>query len=262
MFRGQLCWEPSRGIPIRIHFLADHFRAPELSLASGYFPQHYPDLPIPPYLDQSHHRGTVSFGSILVHELMHALMEQKLRCSIAGITYLPGGAVSEMKQEPPSLAPNSDRQCGPLAALYWPDFSGWYGEPGGEGGAQTLRSQRWHDTSPVSTRWWLSSTCYRLPPDGGRVLRSSFGGSQESKDRPLPGDPCSMSSLYTHRCLAVSYCGCGFPGDLMALIRFFPPPGCPGELTQVMLKRALAGICSRHDGEGRGTGQLNLGAET
>src|SRR5918996_6383313 len=119
MFRGSLVLGAIRGIPIRIHFTwLIIFGLLSWSLASGYFPQNYPDLPISAYWIKAIIAALFLFGSVLVHELMHALMAQSLRVPIAGITLFALGGVSEMKQEPPS--PSAEFKIaivGPLASL-------------------------------------------------------------------------------------------------------------------------------------------------
>src|SRR5919108_394619 len=114
------------GIPIRIHFTwLIIFGLLSWSLASGYFPQPYPDLPIAAYWIKAIIAALFLFGSVLVHELMHALMAQNLRVPIAGITLFALGGVSEMQQEPPS--PGAEfliAVVGPLASfvlagLFW-----------------------------------------------------------------------------------------------------------------------------------------------
>jgi Zn-dependent protease len=103
MFRGSLALGAISGIHIRIHFTwLIIFGLLSWSLASGYFPQHYPDLPITAYWIKGIIAALFLFGSILVHELMHAMMAQNLRVPIAGITLFALGGVSEMNQEPPS----------------------------------------------------------------------------------------------------------------------------------------------------------------
>src|ERR687891_1575526 len=124
MFRGSLVLGAIRGIPIRIHFTwLIIFGLLSWSLASGYFPQQYPDLPITAYWIKAIIAALFLFGSILVHELMHALMAQSLHVPIAGITLFALGGVSEMNQEPPS--PSAEfliAVVGPLASFVLAGF--------------------------------------------------------------------------------------------------------------------------------------------
>jgi Zn-dependent protease len=131
MFQGALHIWSIRGIPIRIHFTwLLIFGLLSWSLASGYFPSHYPDLPVAAYWLKGIIAALFLFGSILVHELMHAITAQKLQVPIAGITLFALGGVAEMQEEPPAPAPSSRL---PLwvhsPALCWPVCSGCCGRP-------------------------------------------------------------------------------------------------------------------------------------
>ena len=65
MFRGSLVLGAIRGIPIRIHFTwLVIFGLLSWSLASGYFPEHYPDLPIAAYWIKAIIAALFLFGSI------------------------------------------------------------------------------------------------------------------------------------------------------------------------------------------------------
>ena len=88
------------------------------SLADGFFPGFYQDLPISTYWWMAA-AGTVGlFTSILLHELSHALAAQRFGLRIRGITLFIFGGVAEMETEPPD--PISEfvvALAGPLASI-------------------------------------------------------------------------------------------------------------------------------------------------
>jgi Zn-dependent protease/CBS domain-containing protein len=250
MFRGSFVLGAIRGIPIRIHFTwLVIFGLLSWSLASGYFPQHYPDLPIAAYWIKAIIAALFLFGSILVHELMHALMAQNLRVPIAGITLFALGGVSEMKQEPPS--PGAEFKIaivGPLASFALAGFF-WL--------IWRALEREGPDPSFAAIALYLTGlnlvvAVFNLLPafplDGGRVLRSIIWGiSKNLKKATYLATRVGRGFAYILIIFgALSlFAGAGFQGIWMALIGFFLLQGAQASYTQVVLKEALAGIAVR-----------------
>jgi Zn-dependent protease/CBS domain-containing protein len=250
MGRGSLVLGAIRGIPIRIHFTwLIIFGLLSWSLASGYFPQRYPDLPITAYWIKAIIAALFLFGSVLVHELMHALMAQSLRVPIAGITLFALGGVSEMTQEPPS--PSAEFMIaivGPLASFVLAGFF-WL--------VWLALEREGPDPSFAAIALYLVGlnvvvAVFNLLPafplDGGRVLRAIVWGITHNLQKAtylatrIGRGFAYLLILFGAMSL---FAGAGFQGIWMALIGFFLLQGAQASYTQVILKEALAGIAVR-----------------
>ena len=250
MFRGSLVLGTIRGIPIRIHFTwLIIFGLLSWSLASGYFPQRYPDLPITAYWIKAIIAALFLFGSVLVHELMHALMAQSLRVPIAGITLFALGGVSEMKQEPPS--PSAEFKIaivGPLASLVlagvfwllWRALEREGPDPSFAAIALYLVG--------LNTVVAVFNMLPAFPLDGGRVLRAIIWGITKNLQKATYL-ATRVGRIFAYILISLGavslFAGAGFQGIWMALIGFFLLQGAQASYAQVMLKEALAGIAVR-----------------
>jgi len=250
MLRGSLVLGAIRGIPIRIHFTwLIIFGLLSWSLASGYFPQRYPDLPITAYWIKAIIAALFLFGSVLVHELMHALMAQNLRVPIAGITLFALGGVSEMKQEPPS--PSAEfliAVVGPLASLVLAGFF-WlvWRALEREGPDPSFAAIALYLVG-LNTVVAVFNLLPAFPLDGGRMLRAIIWGiTKNLKKATYLATRIGRAFAYLLITFgAVSlFAGAGFQGIWMALIGFFLLQGAQASYTQVVLKEALAGIAVR-----------------
>jgi Zn-dependent protease/CBS domain-containing protein len=250
MFRGSLVLGTIRGIPIRIHFTwLVIFGLLSWSLASGYFPQHYPDLPISAYWIKAIIAALFLFGSVLVHELMHALMAQSLRVPIAGITLFALGGVSEMRQEPPT--PSAEFKIaivGPLASLalagvfwlLWRALERQGPDPSFAAIALYLVG--------LNTVVAVFNMLPAFPLDGGRVLRAIIWGITKNLKKATYW-ATQVGRIFAYILISLGavslFAGAGFQGIWMALIGFFLLQGAQASYSQVMLKEALAGIAVR-----------------
>lgn len=72
------------------------------SLAQHYFPQTHPDRTPQAYLAMAIIAMLLFFGSLLLHELSHALVARRFGMTIEGITLFLFGGVAELKSEPRS----------------------------------------------------------------------------------------------------------------------------------------------------------------
>jgi len=72
------------------------------SLASAYFPAHYPGLPDVTYWWMGAAGALGLFGSLVFHELAHSLIARRYGLSIKSITLFIFGGVAQMEEEPPS----------------------------------------------------------------------------------------------------------------------------------------------------------------
>jgi len=91
------------GIPIGLHvswFLI--FGLLSWSLASGYFPETYPNLTRSTYLVLALVTSGLFFGSVLAHELGHSFIALREKIPVNGITLFIFGGVAQIAQEPRS----------------------------------------------------------------------------------------------------------------------------------------------------------------
>ncbi len=72
------------------------------SLAFGYFPFHYPGLGRPTYLSMGFISSLLLFTCVLIHEISHSWVANRLGLDIHGITLFIFGGVAELTKEPDS----------------------------------------------------------------------------------------------------------------------------------------------------------------
>jgi Zn-dependent protease/CBS domain-containing protein len=90
------------GIPIFVHpsWLVI-FGLIAWTLATGYFPQHYPNLPVSSYWAKGLVASLLFFVSILLHELGHSLVARASGIGIRSITLFIFGGVARLERDPP-----------------------------------------------------------------------------------------------------------------------------------------------------------------
>src|SRR4051794_21485183 len=94
-----------RGIPIGIHWnWLFVFAIVVWSLATSLFPATYPGLDGSTYVVMALAAALLFFGSVLLHELGHALRAQREGLPIEGITLWLLGGVAHLGELPPSPA--------------------------------------------------------------------------------------------------------------------------------------------------------------
>ena len=90
------------GIPVYIHASwLIIFGLITWTLATGYFPARYPDLPAASYWARGLITSLLFFVSIFVHEMGHALVARRHGVRIRSITLFIFGGVAHMEGEPP-----------------------------------------------------------------------------------------------------------------------------------------------------------------
>jgi Zn-dependent protease/predicted transcriptional regulator len=88
------------GIPVGLHWsLFLVFGLIAWSLAQGYFPDEYPMLSTPLHWLLGLITGLLFFGSILAHELGHAIVARRNQVAVRGITLFIFGGVAQLEQE-------------------------------------------------------------------------------------------------------------------------------------------------------------------
>ena len=90
------------GIPVFVHFSwFIVFGLIAWTLATGYFPQHYPNLPVTSYWAKGLLASLLFFVSILLHELGHSFVALKSGLAIRSITLFIFGGVARLERDPP-----------------------------------------------------------------------------------------------------------------------------------------------------------------
>lgn len=89
------------GIPIYLHFSwVVIFALIVWTLATGYFPAQYPDLPASSYWAKGLVASLLFFVSILLHELGHALVARRFGLRTQSITLFVFGGVARLEKDP------------------------------------------------------------------------------------------------------------------------------------------------------------------
>ncbi len=144
------------------------------SLATGYFPSRYRDLPRETYWWMGVVSALGLFGSIVIHEFAHAVVARRRGLPMKGITLFIFGGVAEMGGEPADagtefmmaiVGPIASAVLGCLAfAIYYMERDVWPAQITG-----VLEYLSW-------INWTLAAfnLIPAFPLDGGRVLRSAI----------------------------------------------------------------------------------------
>ncbi|MGJ3242426.1 MAG: site-2 protease family protein [Opitutales bacterium] len=139
------------------------------SLASGYFPQAVPDLSNNAYWTMGVLGALGLFGSVILHELGHALVARRFGLEMGGITLFIFGGVAEMTDDPPSpkaefwVAVGGPIVSAVLAGLLW--GLGVIPLP------QTVGAVIGY-LAFINTALLVFNLIPAFPLDGGRVLRA------------------------------------------------------------------------------------------
>lgn len=171
-----------RGIPIGVHWSwLFVFVIVVWSLATSLFPSTYPGLDGSTYVAMAAVSAVAFFGSVLLHELGHALRGVREGVAIDGITLWLLGGVAKLQGNPPS-PPAEFRVavCGPVmtlglaaafaAAAIVGDRLGW---PDAAQGVVDYLAR-------INGLVLAFNLVPALPLDGGRVLRSWLWRRQQS----------------------------------------------------------------------------------
>jgi Zn-dependent protease/CBS domain-containing protein len=159
------------GIPIGLHlswFIV--FILVLLSLSTSYFPEQYPQLSSGSHVILAAITTVLLFGSVLLHELGHALVALRNRIPVKGITLFIFGGVAQITKEPET--PGAEFRiaiAGPLVSL---------GLAGLFGGLFLVNQNIPFLAAPseylmrLNFMLVLFNMIPGFPLDGGRVLRS------------------------------------------------------------------------------------------
>ncbi|MBI4640623.1 MAG: site-2 protease family protein [Candidatus Tectomicrobia bacterium] len=234
------------GIPIYLHYTwFIVFGLLAWSLAGGFFPERYPDLPTSAYWARGLVAAILLFASVLFHELAHSYVALYYRIDIASITLFAFGGVAQLREDPPT--PQSEFTvaiAGPissalLAILFW-------------GLVQiSLATGRLLFIGAVSVYLFqlnLVLATFNLVPafplDGGRILRAGLwyftGKRQATRIASSAGQIFAYFLIVTG---VLSLLGGGGPGSIWSiLIGWFLKDASATAYQQVRLDDLLAGV--------------------
>lgn len=162
------------GFPIRIDlswFLVAVLVA--WSLSASYFPTFQPGLGSGVYWWMGLAGALGLFGSVILHELSHALVARRYGLTIRGITLFIFGGVAEMDSEPPSaVAEFAVAIAGPIASVGVAVTFFVLGLTGSTSSwPAPLNGVAWY-LAMINGALALFNMLPAFPLDGGRVLRS------------------------------------------------------------------------------------------
>jgi len=142
------------------------------SLAAGYFPHEYPGHSWAQYWSISAIATLLFFASVLIHELAHSLVANRLGQSVKRITLFLFGGMAHLSREPSSAAAELRiAAVGPLTSLLL-GGAFWLGKIGAvAGGLEVLWVAMFRYLSFINVALAVFNLLPGFPLDGGRILR-------------------------------------------------------------------------------------------
>ncbi len=215
------------------------------SLAYGYFPHYYPGLEKTVYLFMGFASALLLFGCVLIHELSHSYVANRLGLDINRITLFIFGGVAELTREPDKplmelkIAVAGPIASGVLALIFW--TLSQVISPNIYPVAYAMTAY----LSMINVVLLIFNIIPGLPLDGGRVLRALWWA--KTGDLNTSTKVASMAG----RGFAMLLIGLGFfnmmtgnlTGGLWAiLIGFFLQQAAISSYQQIIFKSALSGV--------------------
>ena len=144
-----------------------------LGLAAGRFPFLYPDLPVLAYATAGVLAGVVFLGSLLAHELAHAVVARRNGVEVEAITLWMFGGVAKLEGEPAD--PGADLRVaavGPLVSLVLAVLFATMGLVLDLGGVPELVVGTFEWLALINLLLAVFNLIPAAPLDGGRILRA------------------------------------------------------------------------------------------
>ena len=145
------------------------------SLAQGYFPAMYKNLPPVVYWEMGVAGAIGLFGSLILHELSHSVVARRYGIRIKGITLFIFGGVAQMDEEPPSAkAELLMAIAGPIASILLAfGFSGLLVLAKAQGFPETILGVLGY-LAFINGLLAVFNLVPAFPLDGGRVFRAAL----------------------------------------------------------------------------------------
>ncbi|SDQ73075.1 site-2 protease family protein [Thermostaphylospora chromogena] len=215
-------------------------------LALGSFPLAYPGYPTVVYLLAGLVAAVLFLGSLLAHEVAHAMVARHHGIEVAGITLWLLGGVAQLRGEP--RTPGADLRIagvGPLVSLLAGVFFGILALLSGTFGAPLLITGLFAYLGGVNVLLAVFNMIPAAPLDGGRVLRAFLWLRWGDRSRAAvaaarAGRGFGYALIALGLLLLVT--GIGFQGLWLALIGLFLVNAASAEEQHVTMGTALHGI--------------------
>lgn len=231
------------GIPVFLHVSwLVIFGLVTWTLATGYFPERYPDLSPRGYWLRSLAASLLFFASILLHELGHSLMARRHGIDIRSITLFIFGGVARLGRDPEDGRTEFKvAMAGPLvsvalAALFY-------------GGSQLpALSEAAQSVARYLALINLAIAIFNLVPafplDGGRLLRGlvwTFAGKGRAT-RIAAAAGTAFAYLLIAGGIMTMFMGNGVAGVWYVMIGWFLREASAGAFREMKVDQALSGL--------------------
>jgi len=231
------------GIPVFVHFSwFVVFGLIAWTLATGYFPQRYPNLPVTSYWAKGLLASLLFFVSILLHELGHSVVALKSGLAIRSITLFIFGGVARLEKDPPDGRTELRMAAaGPAVSLVLAGLflaAGSLAPPGGTPWAVARY------LSVINLVVAAFNLVPAFPLDGGRLLRGllwkSMGKARATRVAARAG------TLFAYFLIASGVVsmlrGSGISGMWYVLIGWFLKDASAGAYQSARVDEALRGV--------------------
>ena len=231
------------GIPVFVHFSwFIVFGLIAWTLATGYFPERYPNLPVTSYWAKGLLASLLFFVSILLHELGHSIVALRSGIAIRSITLFIFGGVARLEKDPPDgrtelrMAAAGPAVSLALAGLFL--GAGMLARPGGTVWAVA------HYLALINVVVAVFNLVPAFPLDGGRLLRGalwkSMGKARATRVAARAG------TLFAYFLMASGVLsmvrGAGISGMWYVLIGWFLKDAAAGAYQSARVDEALRGV--------------------
>jgi Zn-dependent protease/CBS domain-containing protein len=231
------------GIPVFVHFSwFVIFGLIAWTLATGYFPERYPNLPVTSYWAKGLLASLLFFVSILLHELGHSVVALKSGIAIRSITLFIFGGVARLERDPPDGRTELRMAAaGPAVSLVLAGLflaAGSLAPPGGTPWAVARY------LSVINLVVAAFNLVPAFPLDGGRLLRGllwkSMGKARATRVAARAG------TLFAYFLIASGVVsmlrGSGISGMWYVLIGWFLKDASAGAYQSARVDEALRGV--------------------
>lgn len=217
-----------------------------LGLAAGRFPYLYPDLPVAAYVAAGVVAGVVFLGSLLAHELAHAVVARRNGVGVEAITLWMFGGVAKLEGEPAD--PGADLRVaavGPLVSLALTVLFAAVALVADVaiGPGLVVGSLQW--LALINLLLAVFNLIPAAPLDGGRVLRALWWWRTGDRTAAAVGAARAgrgFGWLLVAGGIALALLGGGIGGLWLVLIGWFISASARNEEDYARTAAALAGV--------------------
>ncbi|MBX6385008.1 MAG: site-2 protease family protein, partial [Microbispora sp.] len=217
-----------------------------IGLAFGRFPIAFPGLPTAVYVLAAVVSALLFLGSLLAHELAHAIVAKRHGLEVNGITLWLLGGVAELRGEPRS--PGADLKIagvGPLTSVVLGGVFALVAWGLSVVGAPPLASGMFGYLAAVNVLLAVFNLVPAAPLDGGRVLRAFLWARWHDRLRAAVA-AARAGRVFGYVLIAFGFLnlvsGLGLQGFWLALIGLFLVNAATAEEQQTQIDAALHGI--------------------